>query len=111
MKLIDIKELEVVLKDAKSSKIKLFHKLIFDEDGDRNNRKGPGQNLLQTKSPTDKNPATIYSIINCFNMNLLIYLTLKFEFSSTEELSLTKIQKRYFGGGGQKQLFICVTFS
>ena len=39
MKLIDIKELEVVLKELKSSKIKLFHKLIFDEDGDRNNRK------------------------------------------------------------------------
>ena len=39
MKLIDIKELEVVLKDAKSSKIKLFHKLIFYEDNDRNNRK------------------------------------------------------------------------
>ena len=39
MKLIDIKELEVVLKDAKSSTIKLFHKLIFDEDGDCNNRK------------------------------------------------------------------------
>ena len=39
MKLIDIKELEVILKDAKSSKIKLLHKLIFDEDGDRNNRK------------------------------------------------------------------------
>ena len=36
---LDIKELEVVLKDAKSSKIKLFHKLIFDNDGDRNNRK------------------------------------------------------------------------
>ena len=39
MKLIDINDLEVVLKDATSSKIKLFHKLIFDEDGDRNNRK------------------------------------------------------------------------
>ena len=39
MKLIDIKELQVVFKDAKSSKIKLFHKLIFDEDGDHNNRK------------------------------------------------------------------------
>ena len=36
---LDIKELEVVLKDTMSSKLKLFHKLIFDEDGDRNNRK------------------------------------------------------------------------
>ena len=32
-------------------------------------------------------------------MNLLLYLTLKFEFNSTEALSPTKIQKQYFGGG------------
>ena len=30
-------------------------------------------------------------------MNLLMYLTLKFEFSSTEALSPTKIQNWYFG--------------
>ena len=35
MNLVDIKEMKVVLRGAKSSKIKLFHKLIFDEEGNR----------------------------------------------------------------------------
>ena len=32
-------------------------------------------------------------------MNILLCLTLKFELSSSEALSPTKIQKRYFGEG------------
>ena len=47
-------------------------------------------------------------------MNLLLYLTLKFEFSSTEVLSSTKIQKRYFGGGreggAKATIYMCYIF-
>ena len=43
-------------------------------------------------------------------MNLLLYLTLKFQFTSNETLSPTKIQKRYFGegreGGAKPSIYI-----
>lgn len=37
--LIDVKELEEVLKTEKSAKVKSLHKLIFENEGDRKNVK------------------------------------------------------------------------
>ena len=46
-------------------------------------------------------------------MNLLLYLILKFEFSSSEALS-PKIQKRYFRegreGGAKASIYMCYIF-
>ena len=47
-------------------------------------------------------------------MNLLLYLTLKFEFTSSEALSPTKIQKRYIGeereGGAKPSIYMGYIF-
>ena len=47
-------------------------------------------------------------------MNLLLYLTLKFGFTSSETLSSTKTQKRYFGeereGGAKPSIYMGYNF-